>query len=131
MFSYSHDPSSGWLGHFESPVAALTSGRARYADADKIFIAQWEPAYYADFLPSVEILISMMREAVSDRCGDAAADVYDLLSQDQRFSLGAALTAAVEEWEDNLPSKLEFTGRRILKIVGYEPRDEVRKVDFP
>ncbi|TNF79223.1 MAG: hypothetical protein EP301_14050, partial [Gammaproteobacteria bacterium] len=79
MFSFSHEPTHGWIGEFQNAQQALIAGRARYATAPKIFIAQWKPAFYADFLPDTEILISMMREAVSDRVGDDAADVYDLL----------------------------------------------------
>lgn len=128
MYSYSHLPNSGWLGEFQNPADALIAGRARYDG--KIFIAQWRPAYYADFLPDTEILISMMRETVSGRVGDDAADVYDTLTPRQRGELGGALIAAVEEWETELPEEQAFTGRLVSKVVGYERMEEVRKADF-
>lgn len=130
MYSYSHLPKSGWLGEFQNPADALIAGRARYGNADKIFIGRWEPAYYAQFLPSIDVLISMMRETVSDRLGDAAADVYDTLTPHRRALLYARLTNAVEEWEAELPDDLQFTGQHVTKVVGYARGEEVRKADF-
>lgn len=129
-YSYSNRPDRGWLGSYPTPQDALMAGRNRLANPPKVFVAEFEQSYCSDWLPSIEILISMMRESVSERMGDEYADWFDTLTQKQRKRLSEFLADAMAEWEADLPEESQFNGLVVKTIVGYERLDEVRKADF-
>ncbi len=129
QFGVSDKHTGPWLGESDKPDQALAKGRAMWGEKTMLYIAVLDVMNPADGLPSIEVLIGDVREALVEKYGSGADAIFD----DKKVQ------AALADWWEQVK---QFGLATIIgevaavdhmvasQIKVYSPGNEVKLADF-
>jgi hypothetical protein len=128
-FGVSDKHTGPWHGEMDRADQALAKGRAMWGRTATIYVAMVAPLNPADFLPSSEVLLGDLSEALVEAHGSGADAIFD----------NRKIRALISHWWINvvardflekIESVTDIDFMVASKVKAYSPDNEVRASDF-
>lgn len=128
-FGVSDKHTGPWLGESEKPDQALAKGRAMWGNDCPLYLAVLDVMNPAEGLPSIEILIGDVREALVEKYGSGADAIFD----------DKGVMVELGDWWDEIKSRGMIAKIEIVaeldhmvasKVKLYSPGHDVKVGDF-